>query len=74
MHHVFNRQLEPMQDLFKEAHVQLQQELAEESGRAFKANAHDPLAILHNLHKKHAKSCRLQKLNQVIIQHDLFVV
>ena len=44
--------LKPMQELFAEAFVQLQQELSEEAAIAYTAQQHDPLAILHNLNKK----------------------
>lgn len=52
---IVDEQLPPMQELFSEAFVQLQQELSEESARAFQKNAHDPLAILHDLNKKRRK-------------------
>lgn len=52
---IVDEQLVPMQELFAEAFVQLQQELSETSARAFKKNAHDPLAILHDLNKKRRK-------------------
>lgn len=45
-------QLKPMQQLFAEAFLQLQQEIAEESAKAFTVQQKDPLAILHNLHQK----------------------
>jgi len=48
-------QLIPMQELFAEAFVQLQQELSEQSARAFAAHSNDPLAILHDLNKKRRK-------------------
>jgi hypothetical protein len=52
---IVDEQLVPMQELFAEAFVQLQQELSEQSARAFEKNAHDPLAILHDLNKKRRK-------------------
>jgi hypothetical protein len=52
---IVDEQLVPMQELFAEAFVQLQQELSETSARAFEKNAHDPLAILHDLNKKRRK-------------------
>lgn len=45
------RQLPAVQEIFSEAYVQLQQELAQESARAFNQHKHDPLAILHDLSK-----------------------
>jgi hypothetical protein len=45
----FDKQLVPMQKLFSEAFVQLQQSLSEASARAFAAQQHDPLAVLHDL-------------------------
>jgi hypothetical protein len=52
---IVDEQLVPMQELFAEAFVQLQQELSEQSARAFEKNAHDPLAILHDLNKNRRK-------------------
>jgi len=48
----FDVQLGPMQELFSEAFVQLQQEITEEAARAFTAQRSDPLAILHDLNKR----------------------
>ncbi|KAL7570134.1 hypothetical protein ACA910_019975 [Epithemia clementina (nom. ined.)] len=48
----FDIQLKPMQEIFAEAFVQLQQEITEEAAKAFSVQQHDPLAILHNLNKK----------------------
>jgi hypothetical protein len=39
-----------VQDLFSEAFVQLQQQLSEETARAYASHATDPLAVLHDLH------------------------
>jgi hypothetical protein len=52
---VVDEQLVPMQELFAEAFVQLQQEISEQSARAFEAHANDPLAVLHDLNKKRRK-------------------
>uniref|UniRef100_A0A8J9RZN5 Uncharacterized protein n=1 Tax=Phaeodactylum tricornutum TaxID=2850 RepID=A0A8J9RZN5_PHATR len=51
-----NRQLPAVQELFSEAYVSLQQELSEQSARAFSRHQHDPLAILHDLNKKSRKA------------------
>jgi hypothetical protein len=48
-------QLVPMQEIFAETFLQLQQELSEESARSFKAHSKDPLAILLDLNKKRRK-------------------
>jgi hypothetical protein len=52
---IVDEQLVPMQELFAEAFVQLQQEISEQSARAFAAHSNDPLAVLHDLNKKRRK-------------------
>lgn len=50
-----DKQLIPMQELFAESFLQLQQELSEQSARTFASHHDDPLAILHDLNKKRLK-------------------
>lgn len=44
-------QLPAVQQIFAEAYVQLKDELSDESTRQFANQRHDPLAILHDIHK-----------------------
>ena len=54
----FDSQLKPMQEMFADAFLQVQQEIAEASARAFTTQQHDPLAILHNLNKKSRRTLK----------------
>ena len=55
-HKALEEQLPGQQELFAEAFVQLRQELQEIAMKQFTAHGHDPLAILHDLHHRHAST------------------